>query len=237
MPLRFLILEPVSEGQSINLAADRAHYLTKVMRHKAGDIIECFDGNGTIFDAQLTDVGNKRCTVLVRQVKAVQQRPAITLHLGISLLKGQAMDRAIQQATELGASSICLISANRCNVHLTADRLDNKMSHWEKIIAGACEQSGQLFLPTLTPPQPLGHLIESADREIIILDMHGKKLPATLPNVERMLLMGPEGGWDDDERRLFAAHQLPHYQLTASTLRAETVPSVALALFSHLQQL
>ena len=94
-----------------------------------------------------------------------------------------------------------------------------------------------MFLPTLTPPQPLEHLIASTDTEIIILDMHGNKLPATLPNVERLLLMGPEGGWDDDERSLFAAHQLPCYQLTASTLRAETVPSVALALFSHLQQL
>jgi len=237
MPLRFLILEPISEGQSIILAADRAHYLTKVMRHKAGDIIECFDGNGTLFDAQLTDVGNKRCTVLVRQVKAVQQRPALTLHLGISLLKGQAMDRAIQQATELGASSIRLLNAHRCNVHLSAERLDNKLRHWEKIIAGACEQSGQLFLPTLMPPQSVEHLIESADSEIILLDMHGKQLPDRLPNVERMLLMGPEGGWADEERSLFAAHQLPHYQLIASTLRAETVPSVALALFSHLQQL
>ena len=237
MPLRFLISESISDGQSINLAADRAHYLTKVMRHKVGDIIECFDGNGTLFDAQLTDVGNKRCTVMVREVKAVQQRPTIRLHLGISLLKGQAMDRAIQQATELGASSICLLNANRCNVHLTADRLDKKMSHWERIIAGACEQSGQLFLPTLTAPQPLEHLLDSADTEIIILDMHGNKLPSTLPKVERLLLMGPEGGWDDDERSLFAAHQLPCYQLTASTLRAETVPSVALALFSHLQQL
>jgi 16S rRNA (uracil1498-N3)-methyltransferase len=237
MPLRFLILEPISEGQSINLAADRAHYLTKVMRHKVGDVVECFNGDGAVFDVQLTEIGNKSCTVQASQVKTLQQRPATKLHLGISLLKGQAMDRAIQQATELGVSSIRLLNANRCNVHLTADRLDKKMSHWEKIIAGACEQSGQLFLPELTPPQQLGHLIERADSEIVILDMQGKKLPATLPNVERMLLMGPEGGWDEDERRLFAAHQLPHYQLTTGTLRAETVPAVALALFSHLQQL
>ncbi|MCR9261740.1 MAG: 16S rRNA (uracil(1498)-N(3))-methyltransferase [Pseudomonadaceae bacterium] len=237
MPLRFLIPEAVSEGQSITLAADRAHYLTKVMRHKAGDLIECFDGNGGAFDAQLSEVSNKRCTVTVSRIKAVEPRPDISLALGISLLKGQAMDRAIQQATELGASSICLINANRCNVHLSAERLTNKMGHWEKIIAAACEQSGQLFVPLLEPPQPVRQLIDNTASEVIVLDMHGKQLPASLPNIERLLLMGPEGGWDDEERSLFAAHQLPAYQLSASTLRAETVPAVALALFSHLQQL
>ena len=237
MPMRFLISEPIHHGEPIVLAAERAHYLTRVMRHKAGDVIECFDGHGTVFDAQLTEVGQKRCTLLVTHEKSAAQRPATALHLGISLLKGQAMDRAIQQATELGVSSICLLDAHRSNVQLAADRLDNKMSHWQKIIAGACEQSGQLFLPTLTPPQSLEHLITTTDTEIIVLDMQGEKLPVTLPSAERTLLMGPEGGWDDNERKLFAAHQLTHYQLTAGTLRAETVPSVALALFSHLQQL
>lgn len=237
MPMRFLVQTPVITAQPIELTADRAHYLTKVMRHKAGDVVECFDGNGTVFDAQLSEVGNKRCTLLVTNQRPVAQRPAVKLHLGISLLKGQAMDRAIQQATELGASSICLVDAQRSNVHLTPERLDNKMSHWQKIIAGACEQSGQLYLPTLTPLQSLEHLITTTDTEVIVLDMQGEKLPATLARAERTLLMGPEGGWDEDERRLFAAHQLKHYQLTGATLRAETVPSVALALFSHLQQL
>lgn len=237
MPMRFLISEPIHDGEPIVLAADRSHYLTRVMRHKAGDMIECFDGKGTVFDAQLTEVGNKRCTLRVTHEQPPAQRPATALHLGISLLKGQAMDRAIQQATELGATSISLLDAHRSNVQLAPDRLDNKMIHWQKIIAGACEQSGQLFLPTLTPPQSLQHLITTTDTEVIILDMQGEKLPATLPRAERTLIMGPEGGWDEDERSLFAAHQLTHYQLTAGTLRAETVPSVALALFSHLQQL
>jgi 16S rRNA (uracil1498-N3)-methyltransferase len=235
--MRFLVQTKISTAEPIELTADRAHYLTKVMRHKVGDVVECFDGNGTIFDAQLSTVGNKRCTLLVINQRPIAQRPVVKLHLGISLLKGQAMDRAIQQATELGASSICLLNAHRNNVHLTPERLDNKMSHWQKIIAGACEQSGQLYLPTLTPLESLEHLITTTDTEIIILDMQGEKLPATLPRAERTLLVGPEGGWDEDERRLFAAHQLTHYQLTGGTLRAETVPSVALALFSHLQQL
>ena len=237
MPMRFLVQMPITTAESIELTTDRAHYLTKVMRHKAGDVVECFDGNGTVFEAQLSEVGNKRCTLVVTNQHPVAQPPTVKLHLGISLLKGQAMDRAIQQATELGASSICLLDAHRSNVHLAPERLDNKMSHWQKIIAGACEQSGHLYLPTLMPPQSLEHLIASTDTEVIVLDMQGEKLPATLPRAERTLLMGPEGGWDEDERRLFAAHQFTHYQLTEGTLRAETVPSVALALFSHLQQL
>ncbi|XOV83729.1 MAG: RsmE family RNA methyltransferase [bacterium] len=237
MPMRFLVQTPVDPDEPFALNADRAHYLTRVMRHKTGDVVECFDGNGAVFEAQLIEVNSRRCTLRVTEQLRVVQPPAIKLHLGISLLKGQAMDRAVQQATELGASSIRLLEAKRSNVQLRTQRLDRKMDHWQKIIAGACEQSGRLFLPKLIPPASIAQVLAATEFEIIVLDMHGEPLPGKLPAEERLLLMGPEGGWDATERQLFVEHKLTHYRLSSGTLRAETVPSVALALFSHLQQL
>ena len=93
MPMRFLITEPIQSGENIELGADRAHYLSKVMRHKPGDVIACFDGNGTAFDAQLVSVGSKRCTVQITHKAPLAPQPSIQLHLGISLIKGQAMSQ------------------------------------------------------------------------------------------------------------------------------------------------
>jgi RsmE family RNA methyltransferase len=67
------------------------------------------------------------------------------------------------------------------------------------------------------------------------LDHLGKPLPHTLSAQERLVLIGPEGGWDETERALFASSALPCYRLAPTILRAETVPAVALTLLHHVQ--
>jgi 16S rRNA (uracil1498-N3)-methyltransferase len=235
MPMRFWIDSPVEVDQEIDLPSERAHYLTKVMRLKVGATLACFDGRGTAYLAELISAQTKRCTLRVLDIEPIQPSHE-DLHIAISLIKGQAMDRAIQQATELNASSIFLLNAKHSNVQLDAKRLQNKMPHWRKIVAAACEQCGRLYLPALHEPQSVVQLVTTTTFETIVLDMDGEALPDKLVDAELLLLVGPEGGWDATERELFAAHNLSKYQLSQSTLRAETVPSVALALFSHLQR-
>lgn len=235
MPMRFLIDAPVEVDQNIDLPPERAHYLTRVMRLKVGETLACFDGRGTAYTAELINAETKRCTLRVLDI-APTQLPQAGLHIAISLIKGQAMDRAIQQATELNASSIFLLNARHSNVQLDPRRLQNKLAHWRKIVAAACEQCGRLFLPALHEPQSVEQLVSTQKFETIVLDMEGELLPENLEGAERLLLTGPEGGWDTTERALFTRHNLAQYQISRSTLRAETVPAVALALFSHLQR-
>ena len=70
---------------------------------------------------------------------------------------------------------------------------------------------------------------------ITVLDMQGMPLPQKLEPQERLLLIGPEGGWDDNELSLFNRCGLASYCVSDFTLRAETMPAVALALFQQLQ--
>ena len=90
------------------------------------------------------------------EITAAASNPPTTssysLTLAIGLIKGSAMDRALQQATELGASQILLIQADRSNVPLKSDRMENKRGHWERVISASCEQCGQLCLPELVGP-------------------------------------------------------------------------------------
>jgi len=234
MPLRFLVETLAQPQRQISVAAERAHYLCKVMRKQAGDVVDCFDGQGTSFTAEILTAKSRRCDLRIVTVSPTQQEPLPSLHIGIAILKGQAMDRALQQATELGARSIHLLRSARGNVHLSPDRLENKLAHWRRIMAGACEQSGHLHLPKLHAPLSIQELIENNSTNIVVLDMAGVPLPSTLQPTTHLMLIGPEGGWDDSERSLFAQHCLPTFRISNATLRAETVPTVALALMEHI---
>lgn len=237
MPMRFLIQSPVNLGANLTLDAERSHYLCKVMRMKSGDEVMCFDGRGTSYKALLVKVEQKKSVLQVTAIDPCSAPQTTALHLGLSVLKGQAMDRAMQQATELGATEITLIKANRSNVLLNAKRMDTKMAHWRKIIASACEQSGRLYLPVLNPPVVLDALLESAGAtKPLVFELDGVPLPRSLPMQPRLLLIGPEGGWDEAERSLFTRQGIDRYSLGANTLRAETTPAVALALIQHLQR-
>ena len=239
MPMRFLIEtrqeHPLRNGAQLTLDPERSHYLCKVMRARIGDRVDCFDGAGTAFNAVLTTADNKRCELLIDHVATLVTRPVHAAHLGMSLLKGQSMDRALQQATELGAAGITLLDAARGNVRLNATRQDNKMNHWRKVISAACEQCGRLYVPKLYELVSVQQALSNATEPVIVLDQGGDPLPQSLPASARMILIGPEGGWDENERALFSSQSLPCYRLAATTLRAETVPAVALALLHHVQ--
>lgn len=239
MPMRFLIeaqqQADVAPGDTLSVDVERAHYLLKVMRARVGETINCFDGRGLTFTAQISDARPRHCSLVVDAVTARVAANPTAPHLGLALLKGQAMDRAIQQATELGAGQITLLHTQRSNVQLSEDRQDNKLSHWRKIIAGACEQSGQTQLPTLLGPVSLETLLADQTAQVCVLDMLGAALPSRLERAPRLILIGPEGGWDEVERQMFRERKLDCYRVVDLTLRAETMPAVALALFAHLQ--
>jgi len=242
MPMRFLLemegpadLKP---GTEISLSAERSHYLCKVMRARRDQQIECFDGHGRLMQGTVLQASAKRAVMRLDAIDEPVQARCVGVHLGISLLKGQAMDRALQQATELGAAEITLLNASRSNVKLSPERAENKLAHWRKIIMGACEQCGRLYLPGLNGPLALTEFLEqesAGDAEIMVLDQTGDRLPSSLPKQPRVALIGPEGGWDETERTLFDSRGLDRYRLGASVMRAETVPAVALALLEHVQ--
>ena len=144
------------------------------------------------------------------------------------------MDRALQQATELGASQIQLIQADRSNVPLKSDRIENKRSHWERIISASCEQCGQLYVPELVGPLTLVQAISLTDNGIVF-SPSGRAFPAQMTPVSRTAFIGPEGGWSDKELVLFQQNQIPSYKLGTTILRAETMPSVALGLIQQAQ--
>ena len=224
-------------GQVLQLDAERSNYACKALRLTDGDALDIFNGVGGLYRCELVEAHQRRAKVRVDEAVPVPSPSGLAPSVAIGLLKGQAMDRAIQQATELGAKDIWLLQAQRSNVSLKDGRIEQKLEHWRRIIVSACEQCGQLWMPTLQGPISLSQSLELVcdGLEGVVFDLDGKVLPATREPKPRLIFIGPEGGWSDEERASFQRHQITTYRLGSTVLRAETMPAVALALIQQAQ--
>ena len=233
MAQRFFVPGAHTVDQQLFLNAERSNYLCRVLRLVSGDAIEIFDGAGNVFTCEIiTD--NPRQTELKVLTQTVTARPQRSkLGVAIGLIKGQPMDRAIAQATELGATDIYLLEGQRSNVKLNKQRMLGKLEHWRKVIVASCEQCGQINLPTLHDPAQLATMLaqlsETANH-LIFFDPQANPAPTQLAPQDRVIFIGPEGGFSPEELRAFADAKVEGYRLGTLTLRAETMPAAALTL-------
>lgn len=229
----------LSPGSPLTISGERHHYLTRVMRQRQGDTISAFDGRGHAFTATLTAVGNKEAQAQIDQVATQQARITPEVTLSLSMLKGQAMDRALQTAVEMGAADVHLVFADHTNVSLDAKRLAKKVEHWQKLMIAACEQSGQLWLPELYVHDSWGLALSHAQftkRVSLVCSQNAPRLHTdSVPAGGANFLVGPEGGWSESELREFANRDLTSVSLGRSTLRAETMPVALLAVVDYLR--
>ncbi len=207
-----------------------------MLRKRAEDEIDCFDGQGTAFVCRIDVAHNRRSELVVQNVSTQVAPELCKTGIALALIKGQGLDRGLKQATELGVTDICLLQTNRSNVKLDDHRRQTKMSHWQKIVAGAAEQCGRLHLPVLHPPRTPKQLLEQEPNDrIIVLDQSGTPLNPDIVGDDMWLMVGPEGGWDTSELTLFAETHARLTSLAEHTLRAETVASVALGQLAYIR--
>lgn len=222
-------------GDELELGEEQSHHLLRVLRLQKGDSVSIFDGCGGEWLASLAKTGKRACSVLLQE-KLPDAPIPLPLGLGLALLKGDAFDRALQKAVELGVQYIALLTADRANVHWGVDREERRLSHFRKIVVSACEQSGTRFLPTMVGPLELDALRNShieSSRQLIALHPGSPSLPLTLPLVPTTLLVGPEGGWSERELIWFESQGIAQHGLGGQVLRAETAPLAALAAVRH----
>lgn len=233
---RFYCPQLDSEQALLDLPEHVHRHAVQVLRLKPGAIIRLFDGQGTEFEASLTEVEKRHSRAkLETQLENASESPLpITLLQGIS--RGERMDFAIQKAVELGVSTIVPVVTERCNVQLSRDRADKRLQHWQGVLISACEQSGRAFLPDLMPVTTLEQTLSTSDDALkLVLDpqaetgFHDLQPPARLT-----LLIGPEGGLSDNEISLAQAQGFTALKFGPRILRTETAATAALAVVQTL---
>lgn len=237
MPAHFYLQDidaDTAAGDVLHLDSERSHYLVRVMRLRQGQAFDAFDGAGLRLQCTLQVASPKTAVVEVKTL-AREKPPEHRINLALAVLKGAAMDRAIQLATEFGASEIDLVFARNSNVSLSGKRLEAKHAHWQKIVISAAEQCGRAYLPALRVNH--GWQTEQAVMPTLVLEQGAERLSAEDVRRDIQFLVGPEGGWHAEESRQFQQQNLETRRVGETTLRAETVPAAVLTLVSYLQTL
>lgn len=234
--------QSLSVGQSLLLDARNSHYLLHVLRVKADQTLVLFDGHGMDYLATIKEVSRKSISVLINEVMpacdTVGESP-LPVTLAIAISKGERMDWVMQKATELGVTRIQPLITQRVDVKLKPERMAKKIDHWRGVIIGACEQSGRSVLPELLAVKAIAPwLTEDSSDFKLVLRAQGRRLTTLADEVTHKpasvsVLIGPEGGLDEDELTLAQNAGFLATGFGPRILRTETAPIVALSLLQE----
>ena len=226
--------ESLTIDEDVLLVSSTALHVAKVLRLPAGSPLILFNGDGYDYLAEIKTLTKQQVTVSIKDSMKLNNESPLNLHLGQAISKSSKMDFAIQKAVELGVKEITPIISARCQIKLSNDRWQNKIDHWKKIIISACEQSGRSFIPTLNQPTEFTHWLGSCHADLkLILNPHTEKKLNQQVAHSIALLIGPEGGFSEEEIKLAITNQFQSIQLGPRILRTETA---ALAAIANLQQ-
>ena len=229
---RLFVPGPLAAGTPVAVAEGQAHYLAKVMRVAPGDaVVLCDDITGE-WAAEVISAG-KRDVMLEPRERLREREQVPDLWLCPALLKKPNFDLVLEKATELGVRRIQPLVTRRC----VADKLNPERAR--TIVTEAAEQCARTALPEIAGVAKLDALLREwpLDRTLFFADeLGGEPANAAFATAgPAALLIGPEGGFDDEERAAVRAHSCTRaISLGPRILRAETAAIAATALWMGL---
>lgn len=227
---RLFVEDAIIPGTGIATSSEQFNYLANVLRMSDGAEVLIFNGRDGEWKARLAFPSKKKL-VLVPQEQTRPQPEPCDLHYLFAPLKVGRIDYLIQKAVEMGAGVLQPVMTQH---------VQGKITNLERLQANAIEaseQCGILAIPQVQQPVKLRDLLETwpSSRRIIYCD-EGDEGQNPLPILSRIkerqlaLLIGPEGGFSDEERQLLRHHEsVTPIPLGPRILRADTAAVAALA--------
>jgi 16S rRNA (uracil1498-N3)-methyltransferase len=230
---------PLVPGTEIVPDPESDHYLRHVLRLSADDRVILFDGVGHEHDAQIHS-GPKGQTYFVVGAarEPVERESALRIWLYLSLTRGRKMDWVVEKATELGVAGIQPVITRRSVMAARLSRQDARLRHWNALVRSASAQCGRNWIPLCHPPiewstflqrptEPGFHFVLTPDATNGFFQK-----PSSIRDVH--LLIGPEGGFEEEELEAVRNHGYEPVRLGPRILRTETAPLVGLAVLQAL---
>jgi 16S rRNA (uracil1498-N3)-methyltransferase len=227
---RLFVRQPLSEGAAVELAAGQANYLGNVLRLGVGAELLAFDGLSGEWLARISEAAKKRMVLSVeRKTREAESIPDVWL--AFAPVKRAQTDWLVEKATELGAARLVPVMTHRT----VAERV--RLDRLESIAIEAAEQCGRTRVPEIVEPMKLARFIEELDPARILYfadETGGEPLVSALREGPAAILVGPEGGFTDEERAFVRGSRASAISLGPRILRAETAALAALSAYMAL---
>jgi 16S rRNA (uracil1498-N3)-methyltransferase len=207
---------------------DEEHRHLVVARAEPDEVIEVFDGRGSVWKTTVESVQKRETIVKVAEFRRVEPDP-VDVTLALAMIRVSAFELALEKAVEVGVTQIVPFMAERSNA--TAG---NRQDRWQRILIEAAKQSKHFYLPALHEPATFDQvLLIPAASKIMFAEHNGGPLKSALAGSPVLYLIGPEGGWSDREYSTALDKGFHAVSLGAAILKAETAAIVGAALIRY----
>ena len=216
---------------------DHTYKISKVLRLRENDQLVLLDGNGLVYNAQIASFYSRavQCRLLSR--RSVNTEPDLKITIAQSLLRGPKFDYALQKNVEIGVHELIPVTTERTVVRLNEEgasrELDRRIERYQKIVRDAAEQSERGIVPNVKDIISIDELcrqnLTSYDLKLVCLERSQTNaikdvLNSIQDKVQKVLLLiGPEGGFTENEIKLVLSSGFKSVSLGKRIYRAETV--------------
>lgn len=215
------------QGQSVQL--DQQYYarLSRVLRMRRGQALRVFGNDGREYQAKIAHLQRHGVHIDVGERIDVHRESPLSLSLAAAVIRPRSLDIVLQKAVELGVQSCVLLYTEHSQLRYDEKTWRRRHRHWRRLIISATEQCQRVRLCTLHPPRDFCDWLTSHqdDRAMhLILDPGCRAaLPPLLTGDRKVtLIIGPEGGFTEQELSLARNNGCTAFSLGPRILRAET---------------
>ena len=228
---RFFFTPQDKAGTKITLSGNDVSHINLVLRIGTGEMIELCDGKGIDYLAQIVSIEGDHLIAEARFMRHSYAEPQNRVTLFQSISKGDKMDEVVQKCVELGVMRIVPVISARTVVKLNNfSDAQKKTERWAKIAKEAAKQSGRGIMPEVAFPLPfakalcdkgqaLGIVASEYERTTSLLDIFNGKNGV---NDSIGILVGPEGGWEENELKEAQDNGWVPFTIGPRILRTET---------------
>ncbi|HEZ1551772.1 TPA: 16S rRNA (uracil(1498)-N(3))-methyltransferase [Neisseria meningitidis] len=229
---RFHLPENLSVGQTVALPDNIVRHFN-VLRVRPNENITLFDGKGKAHAARLTVLEKRRAEAEILHEDTTDNESPLNITLIQSISSGERMDFTLQKSVELGVTAIQPVISERCIVRLDGERAAKRLARWQEIVISACEQSGRNTVPPVLPiigyREALDKMPSESTKLIMSINRARKLGDIRQPSGAIVFMVGPEGGWTEQEEQQAFDAGFQAVTLGKRILRTETAPLAALA--------
>ena len=221
---------------------DDIKHLSKVVRHRIGDIVEISDNCETEYEIELDEISADSVSGRIISQNKFEREPFLRVTLYQGIPKQGKMELIIQKTTELGIDTIIPVFTEHTVVH-DRGNFGKKTERWQKIADEASKQCRRGIIPTIEPAVSFSEALKLMSENDLNIFCYEDEKKTTLKQILRNsevagckkvgLIIGPEGGFSEAEFKMATEAGALSASLGKTVLRVETASVASMAMIMY----
>ena len=239
---RFFVAETAVKEKRATVTGQELEHMRRVLRLRPGDRVTLFDNTGWEHEGIIRSYSSRAAEIEITSSNRPERESKLEIILAQAVGKGEKMDFVVEKATELGVRTIVPFLSSHAVPRIDAKKSVRRQERWQKIALGAAKQSGRTRIPEILALSDFTSLVSKSwpcEQKLLFgPGESGETLRKVTDHQAHpgsvLLVIGPEGGFTQEELSQASQHGFRTVQLGRRILRTETAAVAALSIVQFL---